>query len=76
MKECVHGEDYVNGCRLLTVASSVTPCGALAYSWSNYIIKVSILTNYDKCCVREHLLFPDVRVSTHQARATFDMLRT
>jgi hypothetical protein len=53
------------------MAGSVTPCGALAYSWSNYIIKVSILMNYDKCCVREHLLFRDVRLSMHQACATF-----
>ena len=34
------------------------------------------MTNYDMCCVREHLLFPDVHVSTRQARVTFDMFRT
>ncbi len=48
MKECVHGDNYVKGCRLLAVAGLVTPCGALTYSWSDYIIKVSILTKYDK----------------------------
>ena len=47
VKECVHGDNYINGCRLLAMAGSVTPCGAHAYSWSNYIIKVSILMNYD-----------------------------
>jgi hypothetical protein len=47
LKECVHGDDYVNGCRQLAIAGSVTPCRALAYSWSNYIVKVSILMNYD-----------------------------
>jgi hypothetical protein len=76
LKECVHGDDYINGCRLLAMAGSVTPCGALVYSWSKYIIKVSILTNYDKCCVREHLLFRDVHVSTCQARAIFVTIRT
>ncbi len=58
------------------MAGLVTPCGALAYSWSNYIIKVSILTNYDECCVREHLLFHDVHVSTRQACANFVMILT
>ena len=47
LKECVHGDNYINGCRLLAVASLVTPPRALAYSWSGYIIKVSILMNYD-----------------------------
>jgi hypothetical protein len=34
------------------------------------------MTNYDMCCVREHLLFFDVRVNTCQARVMFDTPHT
>ena len=77
LKECVPRDNYVNGCRLLAVAGSVTPSGALAYSWSHYnIVNTTNMMDYDKCCVCEHLLFVDVHVNTCQARVTFDMPHT
>jgi len=42
IKKCVHGDNYINGCRLLAVAGPVTPCGARAYSWS---IKIKVYSD-------------------------------
>jgi hypothetical protein len=76
LRKCVHGDGYVNECSQLAMAGSVTLSGALAYSCSNYIVKATNMMDYNKCCVREHLLFCVVCVSTCQVRVTFDMPRT
>ncbi len=38
-------------------------------------LKSMVLTNYDKCCAFEDLLFFDMCVNTCQAHVTFDMPR-